>query len=272
MKIMEYPKVTTLSEDTVFLIDGTNGTKTILTKDAILAALGLNSIYNHRMVFRGKNLGTTVSEAQKVAIKNGSFDDIWLGDYWVINDVTYRVVDFNYWYNKGDTKLTTPHLVIMPDSGLTTASMNDTSVTTNGYVGSKMYTSHMTSVKATVNAAFPSLVLSHREYLINAVTSGYPSQGAWFDSTVELPNEIMIFGSYINTPSSAGTTDVKRYTNSNTQLALFAVNPSLIPGGNGYWLRDVASATHFTRVDAYGGATSTGAANSYSIRPVFAIG
>ena len=84
-------------------------------------------------------------------------------------------------------------------------------------------------------------------------------------------NEPMVFGSYIYTPGNTGSTDVKRYTSSNTQLALFAVCPEFIRAG-GYWLRDVVSASHFARVDSYGGATSTGAANSYPIRPAFAIG
>ena len=272
MKITEYPSITTLSEDNVFLVDGTSGTKKILANDAVLGSLSLNSVLTRRMIVRGKNLGTSVDGTQKTAIQNGTFTDLWLGDYWVINGVTWRIVDFDYWYNKGDTRFLSHHLVIMPDSALTTTSMNTTSVTTDGYMGSNLYTSGMTSVKATVNSAFPGLVQTHREYLINAVANGYPSQGTWTDSTVELPNEIMIYGCYIYTPANTGTTDVKRYTISNTQLALFAANPTFIMGGNGYWLRDVASSSHFARVDAYGGATSTGAANSYGIRPVFAIG
>ena len=82
----------------------------------------------------------------------------------------------------------------------------------------------------------------------------------------------MIYGSYIYTPGNQGTTDVKRFTASNVQLALFQVAPDLITSGNGYWLRDVASSTHFCRVDVSGAAQATGAANNYGIRPVFPIG
>lgn len=62
-----------------------------------------------------------------------------------------------------------------------------------------MYTSNLANAKTIINSAFGSAVLTHREYLTNAVTNGYPSAGAWFDSNVELPNEIMIYGSLVYT-------------------------------------------------------------------------
>lgn len=272
MKFIDYPSATTLTEDNILLIDGDAGTKKMSAADFVLNALSLNSVYNRRMTFRGKNLGSSLTSEQKLNIQNGTFEGLHLGDYWEINGVKWRIADFDYWYNCGDSKFTNHHLVIMPDTGLANGKMNGTSTTTGGYTGSQMYTTNMATAKASVNSAFPSAVLTHREYLINTVTSGYPSNGTWTDSSIELPNEIMIFGSYINTPSSDGTTSVKRYSASNTQLALFMVHPSFQISGNGFWLRDIGSATHFCRVDAYGGATLTGAANEFPIRPVFPIG
>lgn len=272
MKISEYPAVTEFGADDVFIIDGTNGTKKILASDAIIAMLSMMSVKNKRLIFRGKSLGTSLTAEQKTAIQDGTFAGLSLGDYWEINGVNWRIADFDYWYNKGDTKFQTHHLVIIPDTPLSTAQMNDTSDTTGGYTGSKMYTTTLTSIKSTISSAFGDAVLTHREYLVNAITSGYPSTGAWTDSSVELPNEIMIYGSYIYTPGNQGTTDVKRFTASNVQLALFQVAPDLITSGNGYWLRDVASSTHFCRVDVSGAAQATGAANNYGIRPVFPIG
>lgn len=60
-----------------------------------------------------------------------------MGDYWVINGINWRIVDFNYWYNCGDTAFIKHHLVIMPDTVLYEARMNPTNITTGGYVGSK---------------------------------------------------------------------------------------------------------------------------------------
>lgn len=278
MKMSEYPTTTSFDDSSILIADGTAGTRKIYAKDAILAMLDANSVHNHRLVFRGKNLGTSLTIDQKTAIQNGSFSDLWLGDYWVIGGVTWRIVDFNYWMGSGDTELITPHIVVMPDSNLGTGAMNASATTTGGYTGSAMYTTNMSSAKTLVTSAFGDAVLTHREYLINAVTSGYASGGAWTDSGVDLPNELMIYGSHIYAAAGDGTTNVKRYTNSATQLALFRVAPRFINKPDGasarisYWLRDIVNASSFVRVSSYGAPQDTSASQSYGIRPVFAIG
>ena len=278
MKITEYPEITAFTADNILLADGDDGTKKINAVNAVLAALGFHSVHNHRQIFRGKNLGTSVTTEQKTAIENGTFTDLWLGDYWEINGVKWRIADFDYWYGTGDTEFTSHHLVIMPDTNLGTGAMNSSAVTTGGYVGSQMYTANMATAKSTVTGTFSEMVLMHREYLISTVTSGYPSAGTWTDSTIELPNEPMIFGSSIYTPSGDGSINVKRYTASATQLALFRVCPQFINKPDGatarisYWLRDVVNATSFVRVSSYGAPQDTSATQSYGVRPVFAIG
>lgn len=37
---------------------------------------------NHNMVYRGKNLGDTLTDAQHTALSSGNFTDLYLGDYW----------------------------------------------------------------------------------------------------------------------------------------------------------------------------------------------
>lgn len=271
MRITDYTAVSQLDESDVLLLDGTNGTRTIKAIDAIMAALHTLSPENHRRIFRGKNLGTSVTTAQLAAIQAGTFEDLWVGDYWVINGVTWRIADFDYWYNCGDTPLSKHHIVLIPDDPLYSAVMNSTSVTTGGYISSAMYGTNLAEAKNTVTGAFSSMVLSHREFLINEVTSGYPSAGSWYDSEVELPNEPMMYGCYINTPSEVGA---KLHTISKVQLALFAVAPRYILASSqsACWLRDIASATAFACVNSTGAAHLMNAANSAGVRPVFAIG
>ena len=109
MKFKEYPNATTLADSDALIVDADGGTKYILTKDAAVALVGSISPEAHSRIFRGKNLGTSVTAAQKAAIQDGTFKDLFLGDYWVINDVTWRIVDMDYWYNTGSTALTTHH-------------------------------------------------------------------------------------------------------------------------------------------------------------------
>ena len=279
MKITEYTNTKKIGATDVMLTDGTNGTRIIAGADLPYALMDLCGPQMHRMTYRGKNLGGVLTSEQKAAIQAGTFDDLWLGDYWTLGGVNYRIADFDYWYNRGDTAFTSHHLAIVPETNLGTAKMNSTSTTTGGWTGSEMYTTNLTPVKETINAAFGTNVLTHREYLINTVTNGYPSAGGWTDSTVELMNEPMVYGSYIYTPASDGVNAniVKRYTNSQTQLALFMVCPQFINSTAAgtrlsYWLRDVASTERFARVTDYGPVTDSAASLEYGIRPVFAIG
>lgn len=226
-----------------------------------------------RVLFRGKNLGTALTAVQKAAIKDGSFKGMFLGDYWSIGGRIWRIVDMDYWYNCGDTAFTSHHLVIMPDEALYNAQMNTTNVTTGGYVGSAMYKSNLANAKTIVNAAFQGSVLTHREYLCNAVANGRPSGGAWFDSSIELPNEPMMYGHPHFSPTSDGSTVPSIYTISKTQLALFMVCPRFILNRSyNQWLRDIVSSASFARVDSFGAAGCYDASTSGGVRPVFPVG
>lgn len=273
LNLSELVRVNSLSAGNKLLIGTAEGNKTIAAEDALFAMLDAFAAPEvHRKVFRGKNLGTVFTEEQKANIQSGTFKGLFLGDYWVIGGVNWRIVDFDYWYNAGDTAFTKHHLVIMPDTALYNAIMNDSSVTTGAYVGSKMYTSNLKDAKTQVNAVFGSAVLTHREYLQNAVTNGYASAGAWYDSSVELPNEIMIYGSYVHAPAGNGSTVPSRYTISKTQLALFDAAPKFANIRANYWLRDVVSSAYFAGVGSYGSAGYNGASASDGVRPVFPVG
>lgn len=323
MKITDYEKVQTLDSSNMVLIDGNNGTKTILVADFIKSLIGLISSQDfisgvnlseltqinaltaddklligtaegnkaigaddalfamldafipkeqRRMIYRGKNLGAVVTEEQKANIKNGTFKGFFLGDYWTIGSYTWRIVDFDYWYNCGDTAFTTPHLVIMPDKPLYNAQMNETNITTGGYTGSLMYTENLDQAKTLAASAFGDLILTHREYLTNAVTDGHASAGAWFDSTLDLPNEIMMYGCHVYAAMNNGTVIPTNYTIGKTQLALFTVVPKLISNRATFWLRDVVSSAAFARVYDGGSAACRAASTSLGVRPVFAIG
>ena len=91
-----------------------------------------------------------------------------------------------------------------------------------------------------------------------AVANGRPSGGAWFDSSIELPNEPMMYGHLHFSPTSDGSTVPSIYTISKTQLALFMVCPRFIVNRSyTQWLRDVVSSASFAGVGGYGGPTPT---------------
>lgn len=224
----------------------------------------------HNCIYRGKNLGTSVTAEQYTAISSGKFTDLYIGDYWVINGVTYRIAAFDYYYNCGDTNFTKHHAVIVPDTSLYKAQMNTSNVTTGGYTGSAMYKSNLAQAKTTIKAAFGSAhVLTKRELLTNAVNGNTPSGWAWFDSDVELMNEVQAYGSV-----AWGAHDGNGYNvaSGDGQFPLFMFDRTKLHNREDYWLRDVASATNFSYVYGYGYASRTDASYSFGVRPAFCIG
>lgn len=273
MKITEFPQVDNLIDGNVFLVDGPNGTKIVPVVSALLASAHLLSAEIHRMIFRGKNLGNKLTSEQLAHIQDGTFEDLWLGDYWKINNVIWRIVDFNYWMNSGDTALTKPHVLVMPDHALYNAQMNTSNMTTGAYTGSAMFTSNLAAARTAFKNAFGSAVITHREIFTNATTNGYPSSGAWVDSYFDLANEIMMYGTYCHAPAGNGSTIPYRYTIDKTQLALMMIVPKFInPHRENIWLRDVVSAADFAIVDSCGYTSFNLASFSYGVRPIGAIG
>lgn len=256
------------------LVRTSSGNKKISVSDVVFAMLDpVISVETRRNLWRGKKLGSAVTAAQYDQIDAGTFQGMFLGDYWEIGGRIWRIVDFDYWLGCGDVNCITHHLVIMPDQALYVSIMNDTNTTAGAYIGSKMYRTNMAEAKTIVNGAFTAAhVLNHREYLQNGVVNGYASSGAWFDSTVDLPNEIMMYGSYIFTPTGNGTIVVNRYTINKSQLAGMKASPNLInPHRENQWLRDVVTDAYFAFVTYHGYADANYAALNHGVRVVFGL-
>lgn len=255
--------------------------KVVEGTEAKIAPLLFNNAGAHNAIYRGKSLGSTVTTAQYAAIKAGTFDDLYIGDYWTIGGVNYRIAAFDYYLNSGDTNCTTHHVVIVPDTCLYNAQMHNTSsggwessaanTTAGGYVGSDMYKSNLEQAKTTIKSAFSGHVLKHRIYLTNAVANGRASGGAWCDSEVDLMCEQMVYGSGIFSPVSDGSNVPTNHRVEKSQLPLFQHEPSRICNRATWWLRDVITASFFALVDSYGIADCHDASHSDGVRPAFCI-
>ena len=169
----------------------------------------------------------------------------------------------------GDTSLTTHHVVVVPDVSMFTAPMNDTNTTEGGYGGSKMRTVHLKRAEAIFKACFGSShILSHREYLVNAVANGIPSGGAWFDSLVELMDERMVYGSCMyDSIKSNGTNVPNRISANNSQLNAFRHNKLLIVIMPYSWFRNVVSEIYFASSNTSGICYYFAASSPLSVRP-----
>lgn len=254
----------------------TTAVGTIETPFASSSLFGNMSIYSmfdsagaykmHRTTFRGKNLGGKLTTGQKAAIQAGTFDDLWLGDYWVIGGITYRIVDIDYWYLTGQTPCTKHHVVVMPDQTMYNAVMNSTATAANGYGRSDMRSSKLNAAKSSINSAFPSAVVSHTEFFTTSIGSDDVVSQAWYPATVEIPSAVMLFGSTYY--------GYERHVVSTSQLSLFAVDRTfMVPSTSvGTWLNNCASTTQFAYVTSESSAYYLDANTNSGVRPVFAVG
>lgn len=224
---------------------------------------------SHASVFRGKYLGSSFTSAQKTAIANGTFDDLYVGDYWTINNINWRIADINYFKK---STFTTNHLVIMPDTSLYLARMNSSNTTTGGYANSEMWTTNLaTALTAIQNAFGSSYIAQFVGTFNNAVSNGIASGYAKTTVQCAIPTASMIWG------SSAKYSNYSDF-NSGTgkaQLSLFAHNKALIPSQDGYnyWLSDVASANAFNLCNGNAVMDAAGAslATAVYVRPYFCL-
>lgn len=280
-KVTELSSITTPGDSHVIPIhDGTGlkkitfanfKAKAVEGTEAKIAPLLFNNAGAHNAIYRGKSLGSSVTSAQYSAISAGTFDDMYIGDYWTIGGVNYRIAAFDYYLNCGDTSCTKHHVVLVPDTCLYNHVMNDTNITSGAYVGSKMYTEGLEQAKTTIKAAFSGHVLSKRIYLSNATANGKASAGTWCDSEVDLMCEHMVYGNGVFSPVSDGTTVLNNYRVEKSQLPLFQHEPSRICNRASWWLRDVISASSFARVGNDGSAAYARASTSSGVRPAFCI-
>lgn len=213
----------------------------------------------HRNIFRGQYLGESITAEQLATIRDGSFKDLYIGDYWERDGTIYRIADINYWKNVGypeSEKLQKPHILIVPDTILRSGQMNANNSTSGGYKSSTMKTVRLNQIANSLPDAFKNILISHRIF----------SDGTWITASIDLMNEVMVHGTYICTDNS------NKQTSDTQQLSLFRLCPELKSIGQNYWLRNVAGSQTYTLISQYGDASSDMATSTYGVRPVFAVG
>lgn len=249
MKITEYPSVTELDDNNVFILDGTNGTKKIAKSDLTYALF--DSIPEmHRNIFRGKNLGAAYTSAQKQAVYNGTFSDLWVGDYWEISGHKWRIVDMDYFGGNRSTGYSTEHhLVIMADEVLMKIEKYCDENAKIAYGQSYAYLSQGrdTYLNTIVPQTFKQNMYSHSEVFCSAVGSrGEATSWQEATNTLQHPTAAQILGIAMPFAHTTDSQIPQHQNNGNEQFALMRITNKFIPSygsgsisaNPGYLLRD----------------------------------
>ncbi|MBQ1538497.1 MAG: hypothetical protein IIZ73_09310 [Ruminococcus sp.] len=298
--------------------------------------VSMQSPLNHNGIFRGKDLTNvyTIDEMYDM-IHAGTFDDLFLGDYFTksittdimtrftgtefesgtvyyemgggtdvtartwtetedsepqsgkiyatkqtkTENVTLMFAAFDYYYNIGDTALTTHHAILIPRGAgfATIAKMNPTNTTAGGYYGSDMHQITLPCYAKSLKTMLGNHLLSYKTWLTTTVNISTPSMAgagitgaasasAWETTELQLMNEVQLYGSTLWS-SSAFDVGVD-----NEKLPVFDfINPVHF-GRSFFWLRSVVSSQNFAICYSYGYATSYAASSSHSVRPLILFG
>ena len=264
-------------------------------KGQVTAITPVKSAAAHNGIYRGIDLSTkyTIDQVCNM-IKAGTFDDLFIGDYFpvTINTslggtevVKLALADFDTFFNNGDTALTRHHAVMVPlDCFNRTAHMNPTNDTTGAYFSSVMHTTTLPIYAAALQSALNNHILTYRSLLTTSMNKDLDSMGGpgwkgasnnweWKDTMLRLMSEPNVYGTVV---CGSSLYDVGC---NNTQFALFRLNPGkMVAGlGNGggrhwYWLSAVACATTFAHCGYYGDSGGSYASVLRGVRPYFLIG
>ncbi len=273
-------KLTDLKENTKCNIEFTKNLSTEEYNKYLEAGISLR-----RNTYRGKDITSYYTDGSLYEmISNGTFDDIYVGDYIIAGGVTWLIADIDNYLYSGDTPLTKHHLTIIPAIPLMNVGMNDTETTIGGYYGSNMVQNilvNLVSEDGIIGKNFKNHLLEYRTILSTSVNKdannsfggnalGASNGWAWFSRKVDLMSEMNVYGGNI-TSSSFYDTGLD-----NQQYALFKIKSDLVYRYNTqhciYWLKNVVNAKTFAIVNS-AVADNGGASNvPIGVRPRFLIG
>lgn len=219
---------------------------------------------NHRNIYRGKCIGDAdegLTSAQEDAIRNGTFDDIYIGDYWIdsFGGKNY-VADIDYWLHRGTDS---HHLIILHDGLVSSLSAFVGTMDQRGCIdlianasSSHPFQPNMTAVQTISWDSFDS---------VSGKIAGRKTEAS--DIIGEALSETMVFGSRINGITNDGTNGEWTSASFRPQLAIFSLRPDFLTcyikdsleianeAGTPFthvWLQDYCSSSAYAAIDLNG--------------------
>lgn len=257
-------------------IDGVNERVSLVNADVLklLNVIFADGAGAHNNLYRGNNLGNTVTPEQWNAIYEGKFTDLYIGDYWTINGIKWQIAAFDYYYNTGKTACTTHHVTIVPSEIVGQSNMSEAESTDGGYPNTIVFKQQLPHLLTNINQYFggEEHILGHNQLFPNAV-DGYPTDEVWYpDTKIFLMSERNVYGNpVLSRMNDGGANRMGLETLDKTQYPLFRLRPDLIGIRQGYWLRDVCNTIRFCHVSPNGQANFVTPTRLLGIRPAFSI-
>lgn len=134
----------------------------------------------HNKVLREQNLGKLTDEHYR-SISNGTFDDLYVGDYFTINNHKYIIGGFDYLYGAENNSNLGHHALIIDYNR--TYNRGDTNYSwdfNNGFIKSETYLTKLPELNKRHEVDFQNHLLEWNEYLTTSTQDGIANGGDWF--------------------------------------------------------------------------------------------
>ena len=162
--------------------------------------VGYSNAGSHNGIYRGNYLGSSVTAAQATAMNERTFEGLYVGDYWEINNVKYYLAECDTIFGNGTswwgaTILVDPSNIV----GISQAQMNTTSSNSTGYSNSAGRQAIYDVVLPLIKSAFgESHIKKHTQYMSTSVdNNGVATYSSVSDCYVELLSEMNYYGAPI---------------------------------------------------------------------------
>jgi hypothetical protein len=224
----------------------------------------------HNAKFRGVSLGA-FNDDYAERVKNGMFTDMWVGDYFTINNHQYTIAGFNYKCNHEENLGLGNHLIMITDV-LGNHVMNPTDTTAGGFAGSSMFKDEIPVVEQQLATDFGAHLLKFKSYLSTSVdSSGAPNNGQWYELTANLCNSAMWWGAPSEYSNNKNGTKYN-IGDEDTQLPIMKLHTDeQKSGGQWVWLRDVYNSGGFAYARDDGSAYWADVSRPNGVRAFFLI-
>lgn len=189
---------------------------------------------NHNAIYRGKGLSFGISEDQIKEIRNGTFSDMYIGDYFYGINTEYRIAHFDYF------PIADHHVVLLPNY-----SERDVVYSTNGSDSDPNGGYYNSFLRNYIENTFKQNLENFIKKYLKAVPVSvsdktYPAQGSVASritsTMIETPLCAMTLEMMLGFPAPWAGEDERLFNNG--QFAIFQYNRRKMYLGN-YWLGDL---------------------------------
>lgn len=197
----------------------------------------------HNSIAGFRNKGTKLTDEQKTAIKNHTWEDMYIGDSWTLNGHTYRIAKFMNGILVNNFAILYKGIMMLSNV-LYTAPMNETDTNEGGYANSWMYAEGLAQAGEIIAEDFGDLIMNFRERIYVGNTSGFcVSDNSHWQPPYKcmIPTYRLLTGrTFTGYPQDW----YSYYQTHQIPLALYAANnENFLRGGNPFWLQECSNGT-----------------------------